>query len=97
MTSFGFTQEEVWEALKEYLLFEEWENVKEWYDGFTFGNTKNIYNPWSIINYLDKQIYSPFWANTSSNKLIDQLIREGSADIKIIMEDLLMGNIFLHK
>ncbi len=89
--AFGFTQEEVWEALREYGLYEERNRVKAWYDGFIFGKTRDIYNPWSIINYLDKRTFSTYWANTSSNGLAGKLIREGSADMKIAMEDLLAG------
>lgn len=89
--SFGFTQDEVWETLKEYGLYEQREQVRHWYDGFTFGKKSDIYNPWSIINYLDKHRFSPYWANTSSNGLVGQLIREGSPDLKIAMEDLLAG------
>ncbi len=91
--SFGFTQEEVWEALKEYGLYEQREQVRHWYDGFTFGKKSDIYNPWSIINYLDKRRFSPYWANTSSNSLVGKLIREGSPDLKIAMEDLLSGRL----
>lgn len=89
--SFGFTQNEVWEALKEYGLYEQREQVRHWYDGFTFGKKSDIYNPWSIINYLDKRRFSPYWANTSSNGLVGKLIREGSPDLKVAMEDLLSG------
>ncbi len=89
--SFGFTQEEVWEALKEYGLYEERENVRAWYDGFTFGRKRDIYNPWSIICYLDERKFTTYWANTSSNSLIGKLIREGSVDVKLTMEDLLAG------
>ncbi len=89
--SFGFTEKEVWEALRECGLYENRLVVKDWYDGFTFGKRKDIYNPWSIINYLDKKKLSTYWANTSSNGLVDKLIREGSADIKISMENLLKG------
>ena len=89
--SFGFTEEEVWEALQECGLYENRKAVKAWYDGFTFGKRKDIYNPWSIINYLDKKRLSTYWANTSSNGLVDKLIREGSAEIKISMENLLRG------
>ena len=90
-TSFGFTQEEVWDALEEYGLSEKKEGVKSWYDGFTFGTRTDIYNPWSILNYLDKKKFSPYWANTSSNSLVGKLIREGSRKTKTIMEDLLEG------
>ena len=90
-TCFGFTQEEVWEALEEYGLSEQKQSVQDWYDGFTFGKKKDIYNPWSIINYLDKRKFSAYWANTSSNRLVGKLIQEGSGEIKIIIENLLKG------
>ncbi len=89
--SFGFTEEEVWEALRECGLYENRQSVKDWYDGFTFGRRKDIYNPWSIINYLDKKKLSAYWANTSSNGLVDRLIRQGSTEIKMCMEKLLEG------
>lgn len=92
--AFGFTQKEISAALEEYGLTEEKEEVKYWYDGFTFGDVSNIYNPWSIINYLDKREYRPYWANTSSNGLIGKLIREGDPGIKMAMEDLLHGKAF---
>ena len=92
--AFGFTQKEISAALEEYGLTEEKEEVKCWYDGFTFGDVSNIYNPWSIINYLDKREYRPYWANTSSNGLIGKLIREGDPGIKMAMEDLLHGKAF---
>mgnify|MGYP002513550512 CR=1 FL=1 len=82
-TSFGFTQEEVWDALKEYELYENKEQVQAWYDDFTFGTKTDIYNSWSIINYLNKRKFSAYWANTSSNSLIRKLIREGSANTKV--------------
>lgn len=88
---FGFTQEEIDRALKEYGITKQREKIKDWYDGFVFGMQSGIYNPWSIINYLSKKIYSTYWANTSSNSLVGKLIREGSADVKMKMEDLLAG------
>ena len=88
---FGFTQQEVWRALDEYGLSSHKDEVRSWYDGFTFGNRTDIYNPWSIINYLKYAKFAPYWANTSSNSLVGKLIREGSADTKMIMEDLLSG------
>ena len=90
-TCFGFTQEEVWKSLREYDLLEQKQSVQDWYDGFTFGKREDIYNPWSIINYLDKRKFSAYWANTSSNRLVGKLIQEGDRDIKIAMEDLLKG------
>ncbi len=91
---FGFTEEEVFTALEEYGLSDKKQQVKEWYDGFTFGNCTDIYNPWSIINYLDKKEIGIYWANSSSNSLVGKLIREGSPEIKMTMEELLRGGIF---
>ena len=90
---FGFTQEEVDQALEEYGLVEQREEVSKWYDGFVFGERKGIYNPWSILNYLKRLEFTTYWANTSSNSLVGKLIREGSADVKIKMEDLLAGKV----
>ena len=81
----------MWEALAEYDLSEQRQSVQDWYDGFTFGKKKDIYNPWSILNYLDEKRFSAYWANSSSNHLVGKLIREGDRDIKIAMEDLLKG------
>lgn len=91
--TFGFTEKEVFAAMDEQGLSEKKE-VKKWYDGFTFGNVSEIYNPWSILNYLDTRKIGIYWANTSSNLLANKLIREGSADIKIAFEDLLNGKTF---
>lgn len=94
---FGFTESEVWKALEEYDLFLKKEEVKAWYDGFTFGEVSDIYNPWSILNYLKSGKFSTYWANTSSNSLVGKLIREGNTDIKITMEDLLARKTFCTK
>lgn len=91
---FGFTEEEVFTALEEYGLSDRKKEVKEWYDGFTFGNRTDIYNPWSIINFLDDRQVGAYWANTSSNSLVGKLIREGSPEIKMTMEGLLQGEAF---
>lgn len=91
--SFGFTEMEVFAAMDELGLTDK-EEVRAWYDGFTFGNTHDIYNPWSIINYLDKRRFAAYWANTSSNSLVGKLIQEGIPEIKIVMEDLLQGKSF---
>ena len=88
---FGFTEEEVFSALDEYGMQDRRTDVKRWYDGFTFGKCRDIYNPWCIINYLKLGRLSTYWANTSSNGLVDKLIREGSVEIKISMENLLKG------
>lgn len=89
--AFGFTEEEVFAALDECGLSGEKQNVKAWYDGFQFGDVKDIYNPWSIINYLDKKELKPYWANTSANSLAGKLIREGSQNVKQEFEELLQG------
>ena len=90
-TAFGFTAEEVFTALDEQGISDEKEKVKEWYDGFTFGDKKDIYNPWSIINYLKFKKYETYWADSSSNRLVNELIRTGSAEIKNTMETLMAG------
>ena len=88
-TSFGFTEEEVFEALDEYGYSDRKADIKMWYDGFTFGSHTDIYNPWSILNFLDKGKIAAYWANTSSNSLVGKLIREGDEDIKGKFENLL--------
>ena len=88
-TAFGFTEEEVFNALEEYGYMDKKDMVKRWYDGFVFGNHKDIYNPWSIINFLDKGKIGTYWANTSSNSLVGKLIRQGNRDIKTTFEKLL--------
>ncbi len=90
-TAFGFTEEEVFTALEECGYGDKKELVKSWYDGFTFGEQKDIYNPWSILNFLDKGKIGVYWANTSSNGLVNKLLREADADIKNAFEDLLKG------
>ena len=92
--SFGFTQQEVSQALSVFGLSDQEEAVQDWYNGFTFGERTDIYNPWSIIHFLEKKKFAAYWANTSSNSLISKLIREGSKDIKITMENLLNGGTF---
>lgn len=90
-TSFGFTESEVFTALDEAGMSEQGDVVKKWYDGFVFGGKKDIYNPWSITNFLDKRKIDIYWANTSSNSLIGHLIQRGNSAIKEAMEDLLSG------
>ncbi len=90
-TAFGFTEEEVFAGLEEYGLESEKEKVKYWYDGFVFGSYSDIYNPWSVLNYLDKGRVGTYWANTSSNRLAGKLIQEGSKKVKTTFEALLRG------
>ena len=66
-TYFGFTEEEVFDSLDRFGLSDRKEDVKKWYDGFTFGSHKDIYNPWSITNFLEERNLKPYWASTSSN------------------------------
>ena len=89
---FGFTESEVFETLKEFGLERKRLEVKDWYDGFTFGKIRDIYNPWSILNYLKTERFSPYWANTSSNRFVGSLIRESGRNLKMQFEDLLKGN-----
>jgi len=88
---FGFTEEEVFAALDEYEMSDKKDEVKQWYDGFTFGEYRDIYNPWSITNYLKEKKLRAYWAATSSNGLVSRLIRTASVDAKEKMEDLLKG------
>lgn len=90
-SAFGFTEEEVYASLDLMGLSDHKEEVKKWYDGFTFGRCKDIYNPWSITNYLDKKKLAPYWANTSSNSLISTQLKEAPVEVKEKMEQLLNG------
>ena len=91
--SFGFTEKEVFDALDAYGLSEKKQEVKRWYDGFIFGSHEDIYNPWSILNYLDTGKLATYWANTSSNSLVGKLLREGNRRIKEKFEALLQGKV----
>jgi len=92
---FGFTEQEVFCALDDTGLGKEKQGVKEWYDGFTFGKVTDIYNPWSITNFINKKgEYDTYWADSSENGLVNTLIRQGSAKVKQIMELLLQGDSF---
>ena len=90
--SFGFTEEEVFQALDEQGFTEkDKRDVKRWYDGFTFGPLTDIYNPWSITNYLNEKKLKVYWANTSSNGLVGKLLRTGKPEIKKLFEELMKG------
>lgn len=90
-TCFGFTEDEVFEALDLFQIEEKKEEVKRWYDGFTFGSHRDIYNPWSITNFLEEKELRPYWASTSSNGLVNKLLQSASAEMKTMMETLLEG------
>jgi len=89
---FGFTEEETFKALDMYNLSAIKDDVKKYYDGFIMGGKVEIYNPWSVINFLDKKECGTYWANTSSNTLIDVSIKKADSDIKQKFEDLMKGN-----
>ena len=88
---FGFTEEEVFATLDRFGMSDKKAEVRKWYDGFTFGSHKDIYNPWSITSYLDKKRFAPYWAATSSNGLVSRLLQRASSEVKETMEELLKG------
>ena len=91
-SDFGFTEDEVFEALDEQgFSKEDKEGVKKWYDGFTFGSHTDIYNPWSITHFLKLRKFDTHWANTSGNGLVGHLIQNGEPDIKMDFEKLISG------
>lgn len=91
-TAFGFTEQEVFDAMEAQGCTEqEKTDVKEWYDGFNFGRVTDIYNPWSVTNYLSERRLKAWWANSSSNQLIGKLLQQGNAGMKTQMENLLKG------
>ena len=93
--SFGFTEQEVFDALDDAGFGSEKEMVKKWYDGFTFGRYTDIYNPWSIAAFMENDAkYEAYWANTSANSLVNSLIQRGSKAVKQTVEDLLAGKSF---
>ena len=94
---FGFTKEEVSNALKEYGLEDRQNEVKKWYDGFCFGDIKDIYNPWSIINYLDNKVAAPYWVNTSSNDLIRKVLQEGMSRLKSLLKSCCVRRLYIQK
>ncbi len=93
---FGFTETEVKGMTEYYGLDDKFSAIKEWYDGYCFGQTE-IYNPWSLLNYMQEAIVNPnafpmpYWSNTSSNSIIHQLITESDEDIRDQVEDLVNG------
>ncbi len=86
---FGFTEKEVFAALDVFGMEDQKALVRAWYDGFTFGTEKDIYNPWSITNFLKEGTFRAYWADTSSNSLVNKLIQTASAEVKTKMEKLM--------
>lgn len=93
---FGFTQPEVEEMLSFYGLEGRKEKIREWYDGYLFGNTE-VYNPWSVINYMKTAVTStndlpqPYWSNTSSNSIVQELIERADDTVQGELDELLTG------
>ncbi|MGB9975780.1 AAA family ATPase [Thermovenabulum sp.] len=90
---FGFTDDEVKKMLSDFNMLDRYEEIKEWYNGYKFGNTDGIYNPWSVINYISLKQPQAFWVNTSSNDLIRNLIVKSSTDIKEQISKLISGEV----
>ena len=84
---FGFTEEEVKKALQYFNIEEELANVKYWYDGYKFGNSE-LYNPWSIINFLDGRELKNYWVGTSENFLIKNILENSTSRTNEILDKL---------
>ena len=84
---YGLTEEEVLEGLKYYNLEYEINDVKDWYDGYQFGNTE-VYNPWSIINFLKNGKLKPYWQGTAGNETINELLDRGNRELLDDLEKL---------
>jgi len=87
---FGFTQEEVKKALEDFKIEYELPDVKSWYDGYKFGNSE-VYNPWSILNFLQHRELEAYWVKTSSNFLIKEALKNVNLDVKESLENLFNG------
>lgn len=94
-TSYGFTEDEVRNILKCQDV-EEMQLVKEWYDGYNFGNVTDIYNPWAIVNYLNFRQLRPYWANSGGTGLIKHLLERAPKELKLDFQKLLSGE-SIHK
>lgn len=90
---FGFTESEIEKLALQYNIKEKLINIKEWYNGYFFGDT-TIYNPWSILNYISnpKEGLKPYWVNSSSNDLVKVILSKSTADVKSDLEELISGN-----
>ena len=93
---YGMTEEEVLEGLKYYNLEYEINDVKDWYDGYQFGNTE-VYNPWSIINFLDNGKLKPYWQGTAGNETINELLDRGNMELFDDLEKLFRREIVYKK
>ena len=93
---YGLTEEEVLEGLKYYNLEYEINDVKDWYDGYQFGNTE-VYNPWSIINFLKNGKLKPYWQGTAGNETINELLDRGNKELFDDLEKLFRREIVYKK
>ena len=87
---YGFTQEEVEKALKNFNIEYELPEVKAWYDGYRFGNS-DVYNPWSILNFIQSEELRPYWIETSGNFLINNVLKNVSTETIEVLENLFNG------
>ena len=87
---YGFTQEEVEKALKDFNIEYELPEVKAWYDGYRFGNSE-VYNPWSILNFIQSEELRPYWIETSGNFLINNILKNVSSETIEVLENLFNG------
>ncbi|SET87491.1 PD-(D/E)XK nuclease superfamily protein [[Clostridium] aminophilum] len=88
---FGFTESEVHQMMDYYGVTDKEEELKCWYDGYLFGNTE-IYNPWSVINYLSKGcLPQAYWVNTGKNEILEDVLKTSTDDISEKLESLLLG------
>jgi hypothetical protein len=90
---FGFTEGETEDILRYYGVDEDITQVKEWYNGYLFGNDTVIYNPWSILNYIKYKEFQPYWVNTSSNDIIRQVLTKTAAGVKEKLRILMEGGV----
>ena len=89
---FGFTENEIEKMLKDFNVFHMYDQVRDWYNGYTFGK-ETIYNPWSIINFLasESKEPQPYWLNTSDNQIVERLLTKGGKELKKELELLVQG------
>ena len=102
---FGITEEEMDKVIEDFEVQDDKKEIKRWYDGYKMGDIEGIYNPWSILNYLNKKELKPYWTNTSSNDLIklilknsetvkekiERLLKDEAIEVKIDLETVIVG------
>ena len=102
---FGITEEEMDKVIEDFQIEDQKEEIRKWYDGYKIGDIEGIYNPWSILNYLNKRELMPYWVNTSSNDLIkmtlknsttvkekiERLLNDEAVEVNINLETVIVG------